>query len=348
MALVTPMSSGIQASVISNNSNETETKKEMLSVRTEGGKHFVRINNSSLSIIQECPRKAYYKLHRELRGTGMSPALVFGSAIHKALETFYSGTADERVLPTNFKKNIEIMEGAELPNEKDNLLYRATRDFIEEARPLSNLPSEDKRSISTGIWILGHYFTTYIDDPYTVMVGESGPMTELFLEAIIYDSDDLQITLFGTIDVILQNLANGQVLIADHKTSSMVGNDFYNRLKPNHQYTGYVYLAQTCLGLTTDKFLVNCLQVKPKPKTSRGSGPHFPRQITTRSPEDIGEFRDSLIYFVRQYIQCMDSGVWPISQVNVCASYGGCEFLEVCSAPSSIRENIINAKYQEA
>lgn len=41
--------------------------KEMLSVTLEGGKTVVRVNYSSLSILQECPRKSYYTFERTLR-----------------------------------------------------------------------------------------------------------------------------------------------------------------------------------------------------------------------------------------------------------------------------------------
>lgn len=326
--------------------NGLHTPKRMMTVHREAGHTTVYINASSLSIIQSCMRKAEYALHRDLRSELGSPATTFGSAIHKALETFYTAPREQRILPPNFRKEMEMMVGGEIPHENSFLLYRATRDFIRMASPLSNLPADDKRSIESGVWSLSHYFETYIDDPYEVMQDSQGKyMTELTLQTILISRPELTIYIFGTIDVILKSLTNLQILVTDHKTSSMVGKDFYNRLKPNHQYTGYIYLVQQCLGLSTDKFMVNCIQVKPKPKTARGTRPDFPRQITTRSPEDITEFKACVEFYVEQYLKSMDSGVWPQGSPDSCSMYGGCQYLDICSSPHAIRQNIIDSRY---
>lgn len=322
--------------------------KEMLRVEDVGGKTKVRINSSSLSILQTCPRKSYYSLERKISPKQESPATLFGSAIHSALETFYSADKSERVIPTNMNKTLELMAyGAVSEAENDFLVYRATRKFIERAQSLKSLPPEDKRSLANGVWILGHYFTSWIDDPYTVYMDKEGPFTERTLEAVLHSSNNLEVTLFGTIDVVMQNTANGELLVADHKTSSVVGKDFYNRLKPNHQYTGYLWLANKVLGLELDRFMVNCIEVKSKGVTGRAAKPNFPRQITTRSAEDFREFEQSVVYYVEQFMYWRKTGFWPVGPVDACANYGACTYLNVCSSPSSIRENIISAEYNQ-
>lgn len=323
-----------------------EPAKEMLSCTTDSsGKHHIRINSSSLSILQQCFKKAEFVLERKLSSGFGSAATIFGSAIHGALEVFYSGDRADRKLPVDFHKSIDQLAGGQQNVDETYLVYRAMGEFIKLAAPLAELPAGDKRSIANGLWILEHYFDTYIDDPYHIYRDASGPLVERFLETVIYDSAEMKITLFGTIDAILENSATGQILITDHKTSSVVGQDFYNRLKPNHQYTGYVVLAQRELGLTTENFMVNCIQVKAKPKTVRGIPPHFPRQITRRTPEDIEHFIKTTKYFCEQFIRCRADSFFPLGDVNACSMYGGCNFLTICSAPESIQENIIEAKY---
>lgn len=324
-------------------------RKEMLSVRREGEKTFVRINSSSLSILQECWRKSYYSLERGLQAKRESPATLYGSAIHKALETFYAAPKAERILPPKFLETTELM-GAGAPAteaEEEFLVLRSVRAFLTLAEPLRNLPDSDKRSLSAGAWTLFHYFKTYIDDPYVIYCDGFGPLIEKKVESVVFDDGKLQIVLFGTIDCILENPDTQTVLICDHKTSSVVGEQFYARLKPNHQYTAYILLAEKALGLKTDKFMVNCIQVKPKVKTARGTPPHFPRQVTTRSEEDVQEFLDSLEYYVREFLRQKEAQVWPLSHVSACASYNGCQYLKVCGSPKVIRENIIKAEFHE-
>lgn len=327
-----------------------ENPKEMLTVKDTPEGREVRINSSSLGIILSCPRKAYYVLHRGLKSRTESPALIFGSAIHKALEVFYSHPRSVRNIPPDFKERSDLMAYA-TPEERtakaaEHFLYAAVDAFVTVAQPLQQLPDTDKRSIANGVWILQEYFKTYINDPYVVYSDANGPVTERTFDLPLVERPGLRIVLFGTIDVVLRHEVSGNILPADHKTSSIVGSDFFNRLKPNHQYTGYLLGTQRILGLDTNEFLVNCVQVKERPKTARGSAPHFPRQITTRSETDINEFIDSVTFAVQNYLMWMDEQKWPLGHVDACTMWGGCQFLETCSAPSSLRENLIEAKFQ--
>lgn len=326
--------------------------KEMLTVSEAAGVTTVRINSSSLSILQECWRKSYYTLVRGLKSNIEGPATLYGTAIHKALEIFYSGQSEERIIPDDFSKLIDLMgAGAPpSPHEAEMLTLRSTRAFLDAAAPLSSLPASDKRSLPTGAWTLEHYFRTYINDPYVIMRdGAGAPFVERTVECEVYSEEGLRIILFGTIDCILQNKENGTILVTDHKTSSVVGEQFYNRLKPNHQYTGYLTLAQRVLSLDTNAFMVNALQVKPRPTTARGQPPHFPRQVTTRSAEDIAEFLHTLQYYVKQFLalRALSGGVenFPLGPVGVCSAYNGCQFQKVCGAPHTLRENILEAEY---
>lgn len=325
---------------------EREKVKEMLHVGQVDGKTVVRINSSSLGIILACGRKSYYTLFRQLRSRSEAPALIFGSAIHKAMEIFYSHPYSERSIPAGFKAASDMMAFG-TPAPSDHFLYSAITAFVGAAAPLSALPDSDKRSIPNGIWILQQYFSTYINDPYVVYLDAAGPVVERTCETILFEDDKLRIILFGTIDAVLHNEQNGNILPADHKTFSKAGPDFFNRLNPNHQYTGYLVLSQRVLGLKTTEFMVNGLQVKPKPVTARGSGCSFTRQITNRSESDVREFIQTVTWAVRSYLTWLESSVWPMGHNNECSSFGGCQFREICatSAPQ-LRENLLDAKFQ--
>lgn len=326
-----------------------ENTKAMLEVREFDGKTEVRINSSSLGVILSCPRKSYYVLHRKLRAKSEAPALLFGLAIHKALEIFYSAPSGARSIPADFKSVSDLMAHWPAENRaaqaKEHFLFAAIDGFVTAAQALKHLPDSDKRSIPNGIWILQEYFKTYINDPYVVYRDANGPVTERTCEAVLFEDASIRIILFGTIDLVLKNEIQGNIMPADHKTTSIIGSDFFSRLKPNHQYTGYLYLAREVLGIDSSEFLVNALQVKPKPVTARGSGPHFTRQPTTRTDQDFTEFISAVRWAVRSYLIWMREEEWPIGHVNECSSYGGCGFIEICGAPGKLRENLIEAKF---
>jgi len=323
-----------------------EDVKEMLSIREEDGKVFVKINSSSLSLMQTCWRKTYLELIRKVKMPKDSSALDFGSAIHACLEFFYLGDRKSRKFTQACKKNGELIgAGVGTEEHQDCLVCNSFRKFVEVGRELGL--SEDHmvtRSLPTGVWILTYYFERYIDDPFIVLEDAEGPLVERRVEYELYDSPELQINYFGSIDVILKNERTGVVLICDHKTSSRVGNEFFNRLKPNHQYTGYIKAAAADLGVETDSFLVNCLQVKPKPKTARGGPPQFPRQVTPRDSEDIKEFEACVLSTTKELIRRLKENDWPLGLTNSCAAWGGCTFMDVCSAPRDLRETIMRSK----
>lgn len=324
-------------------------KKEMASVGERRGKVLVRINSSSVSLIQECLRKSYYNLKRVLRERDENPATLFGSAIHKAFEVFYSGKPEERELPPNFARQMDLFSKGEEPTFKEDfLVFRAAEAFLKEAQPLSLYPDHNKRSVANGMYILTEYFKTYIDDPYVILSDETGPYVEKPCAFELYEDSDMIVEYFGTVDAVFKHQKTGSILVCDHKTSSVVGQQFYNRLKPNHQYTGYLMAARECFGLETDKFLVNCIQVKEKPKTSRGAPPHFPRQVTTRTEEDFEEFRKAVVSCAVTLADLwhLDEKEWVLGPVNSCAMYTGCKFLKVCSSPKTLRENILTAEFE--
>lgn len=340
IGLITPDFS----SLIGSNKEIGAPVKEMLSVRKDGAQTIVKINSSSLSLIQTCPRKSFYSLHERWKSRTGSPPLVYGSAIHKAMEVFYSHTSKEREIPVNFEESAEAMAHGDSAPER-HFLYDAISGFIAAAEPLRNLPDTDKRSIPSGVWVLSHYFKTYINDTYVIHSDDNGPIVERSFSIPYYEDKNLKIELFGQIDFALRNELTGEVLPGDHKTSSQLGSEFFNRIKPNHQYTGYLIGAKETLGLDGEHFLVNGIQVKAIPKTALGGPPSFTRQITRRNEQDFAEFKDALIAAVRNYLRWSETGVWPIGVVDACANYGGCQYLDICSQPNELKQNILESKF---
>ncbi len=320
--------------------------KEMLSVSETGGVTSVRINFSSLSLLQECARKAQYSLIRGLKPSLESPALLFGSAVHRGLEIYYSGERTERKIPTGYAETMSMIGcGQWQADWEEFLVFRAARAFVLKAAPLNALPDDNKRSVFIGVWMLQHYFTRYLCDEYVILRDEHGPVVERKFSMRIHSTPKLNIDLFGTIDFVMKSEVTEQILPGDHKTASSLW-DFYDKVRPNFQYIGYNWACREVLGYDTDKFMVNALEVKAPPKTSKGSPPNFARQITDCSEEDRHEFKLSIIDMVSTFLRHRESGHFPMSASGACtARFGKCTFLDVCAAPSQLRENIISAKF---
>lgn len=315
-------------------------RKEMLSILPDGR---VRINSSSLALLQECMRKAKYALFDGWSSQDESPATLFGSAIHEALAVYYTAPKEER---DSIPKLEELqLIGNGYADRIDNLYSRCIRTFVDRVRPLAALPDDDKRSINNGIWILHEYFKTYKDDPYVAYVDDKGP----FIERDFTLDLTPQIQVFGRIDFVFQHTVTGELLPGDHKTTSSLGfgdSSYYDRDRPNHQYSLYMLGAKRVFGIQSENFLVNVIGVKSKPKTARAKGAEFPRQITKRTEEDFAELEMSLSDAVLRFLAARETGAWPQGGVEVCnGKYGPCPYKAVCAAPISMRETMLKNKF---
>lgn len=295
---------------------------EMLSLRTnpKTQRLEIRINNSSLDLIQTCMRKAQYVLERGLTTNDESSALIFGSAIHKALETWYCIPQDKRNAP--------------------DAKRQATDAFLSYSKSLeTSVDVGDKRSPQNGVRILENYFKKYATDTLEIVHDENGlPIVERRFEVPLFETKSYDVILFGTIDAILRDTAVNAIYVTDHKTTSALGSEFYNRLKPNHQYTAYIYGAQKVFNLNTNLFLVNGLQVA---KTKWD----LVRQVTTRDESDFDELKAAVRKVIDDFIRAKETSSWPMNAPNPCTMYGGCPFRDVCSASPGTRETMISGMF---
>lgn len=310
-----------------------EEKKEMLSlVLLPDGRKKVRINYSSLNLINTCPRKAQLILLENLQSPHKSEALVFGTAFHKALEHWYTLPVEQRLLtPTQEKLCDTVIYNP--PEEPLEGALESIRQFGLAGASLKNLPDGDKRGLDNALKILKAYFKLYWNDGWEVYKDASGPAIERDVSFILYEDEKLVIEYFGRIDLILQQAQTGVIAVADHKTTASLGNQFYDRLKPNHQYTGYVLGAKLCLGIESNKFLINGIQTA---KTKQ----EFARQVTDRDEIDFQELREAVIETVFRWLRMLDKGFFPQNTPEPCGSYGACQFLDLCRAPKELKEVI--------
>jgi hypothetical protein len=233
--------------------------KEMISVtRLPKGRRKVRINSSSIATIQECLRKSKYSLFEGWKSENESPATLFGSGVHLALEKYYLSFPQQRTLPKS-----EIMEmisyGHQVPGIDTDPLLIATKAFVDKVQPLAALPEGDKRSIQNGVWLLYEYFKKYLNDPYVAHVDENGPFLEKGFSLPFYSDSKIEIEIFGTIDFVFKNLNDGTLIPGDHKTSSALSfgeSSYFDRDRPNTQYTIYSMAAAKVFGIKHEDFMV--------------------------------------------------------------------------------------------
>lgn len=265
----------------------------------------VTFSGSSLSDLS-CHRKAYYK--HEL---GIVPesgtAAKFGTAIHYALAEYYKTPWEARSL---------------------EMLIKAFTHKWDEIKP----DTEDElRNISTAIKILTEYEKTFNgDERYKVYCDDQGPFVERTFEVPF--SDNLNIT--GTIDLVVEDNSTGNLIVMDHKTSRSLGTEFINKYRMNAQMAGYCFAVSCLTGKKVDTYIINGIQVA---KT---------KQTIFRLENNISfhqklEFLSDVEFKINSYLSDQKKSRSLDSQ---CSAYGGCPFLDACSASSEdLATNYLNS-----
>lgn len=318
----------------------TRDNKRMLEVsKTPEGKWHAKINFSSLDVISSCMRKAHYQLGRKLKSDVEAPATLFGKAIHKALEHWYTLAFSQRILSTADAKQAELLAYGHGATEQYDGALESIRRFVLCAQQLRSLGDSDKRSIANGVHILKAYFSQYANDKLAVVSDKDGmPLIERDFEFRLCESNDCTVDYFGTIDAILQHQDTGEIMCVDHKTTHALGKEFIARAKPNHQFTGYIEGARRAFGIDTRLFMINGIQVA-KTKCE------FMRIVTERDESDYLELQIAVVNAVGLYLFCLKMDAWPMSAPTACTMWGGCQYLDACSIPIAMRENVISAKW---
>lgn len=320
-----------------------ESKKRMIEVvKDADGWTTVSLNSSSLDLIQTCLRKSKYVLVDKIRSKNESPALIFGTSIHKALEVWYASDRSNRKKSTSACEDFQaaLLSGNELPSHSDCIRCATCFAFLDTGKILGEkLLENDKRSLSNGLKIINAYCDQYIQDPFKVFRDDLGPVTERSFDLPFFDDPDakLHVRLFGQIDVVLTNEETNSQIVCDHKTTSSLGVEFFSRLNPNFQYVIYSWAAKQLWNIDSGMFLVNGIQVA---KTMQ----KFSRQIIKIGPTQYKEMFMAVNWAVRSYLLGESAG-WPQSAPNPCSMYGGCSYRTVCEAPEQLRASIIKANF---
>jgi hypothetical protein len=59
----------------------------------------------------------------------------------------------------------------------------------------------------------------------------------------------------------------------------------------------------------------------------------------------ISEMKNAYVEASYRLIRAIESGQFSMTSPGACSSYGGCQYLDICQSPASLRKTIIESKY---
>lgn len=178
--------------------------------------------------------------------------------------------------------------------------------------------SPPKHTIAGGELVLKEYFDRYDNDELETIANEE--WFEVPVNGYI---------IRGRLDKRAYSHVLGKNVIIDHKTTSRLGQDFYDQCNPNGQFTTYLWIGRKLFDIDTlvvDGILTP-YQYKTKPMVT-----DFERVVVTRTDFELDEWVDGVHSRLADLKRYRSENYYPKSDRGYqCTKL--CEFRELCLIP---------------
>lgn len=288
------------------------------------------VDNSFLDSTTTCVRKAQYRYLLNRSPGGEKAALNFGTAIHLALDWRYK-TCQNRQVTDADEQHIH-----------DNILV----PFFEQ----NPVAEGEHRTLNWCFEIIKHYNKNYLIEPFKLLKWKDRDevMSEITfihdLATLKYDGQDIPVKYVGRID--LPVVWDDCLMILDHKTTSMLGNFYFDGQKISPQYEGYCWAMQRTLGTNlVSGFCINGIRTKEAPAKPRSGwdvwwSECFERHKEYLRPGQLEEWQENTIALIEEWLWHYGRGIFPAKK-KACTMYGKCAYYDVCYLPKQNRELVL-------
>ena len=299
-----------------------ESPEELLSLeKTEEGKFIVKID-ASLIKESSCERRLWYMLCRGLRKRNSNHKMEYGTAVHKALESFYSDGEKEKAVNTAIDHYADIL-----------------------------VPDKDFRDLAHLVNQLNQYFN---QDTGLEVRKDPDPLLEMRFAYPYKQTEDLDILFCGTIDFV--GTYFGRPVIVDHKsTAAYSPAAYFASYKVSPQLMFYNLIWNKLFPEEAVGCMINGLFLgrSNKNKFERSEIYEFSRDRLEKFKAYIDDMVNRLIVRLRtlkvrdKWAEGLEAEDVFLSNFSCCETrFGLCSFTPLCTANSANdRESIVNMDY---
>ena len=277
------------------------------------------IDNSALELITTCPCKANYALNLRRKSSAPAPALRLGSHIHSALAFRYEREALGK--PWTEAEQFKLLE---------------------DAFAADPCEAEGWRTLSMAQKVIHHYNEHYdLERLEVVLIPDQNTRTDIpFVEksfaVVVGEVAEHRVVYTGRIDLCIRR--NGKLFILDFKTTSRLGESFWQDAAVYPAQRGYIYAVQESLGWEITGYIIRALAVREPTKSGTSVEFHEETFYTAHPPGQLAEWKSNMLEQVEEWIRYNDRGVFPRHQAQHCVGkWGTCEFYHVCTRPEASR-----------
>lgn len=337
-------------------------------------------NSGFVETTNTCYRKYEYAQLRKRILAGEQPQLTFGSALHLALEYRYVKAQNQRVEPwiddevgvllTDHFANYSVPEGDWRTLNWAVELFRKYNEkyTIEEFQLLRYKEPIDCGYCSGCGRVIGSTPDNPIHCVWCSGTGKRELMVEMSfalpLHRHIMDDMSYKLSGLGEIPVIftgridLPVSLDSRIFIMDHKTTSILGSSFFDRMMMATQMRGYCWAFRELTGQMPAGYIVNALRTKEPPVyvaegktggTRKYQNPElwwqesFQRERYYVDAAKLDEWKQNTIDKIEEFFWHYSRGYLPTNSES-CTKYNmRCPFFRVCELEQEDRLTMLNS-----
>lgn len=300
-------------------------------------------NSSWVEGMSTCYRYLQYKsLNLRVPATA-KPSLSFGSAIHLALEHRYKNYGPNSVTDKYYSEVAEILTS-----------------FFDANPP----PVDDWRTLNWAMEVVRKYNERYGIEEFSLLAEDGKPMVELTFSLPLFTwehpdnevrdgiPNKVPIIYSGRIDLPVS--LDGKIFVMDHKTTSLLGPQFFTGMKMSAQQKGYCWAFRELTKMDVSGYVINAIRTKEPPQYVVGNtkqGKYTPETWWAESlqreryylgPNELDEWKQNTISLVEEFFFHYQRGYMPM-KTHWCNQYGKCPYYDVCSLPQNDRGVMLNS-----
>ena len=322
------------------------------------------VSDSFLERLSTCPRSAeYYKLHARVASSA-NAALNTGKLVHKCLEMHYrlqEFNLDQQEISNRVGRLLE-REFAATPNPDDdhrNLSWIAElyQRYVQRHEFETIKLMQYKEPMPCKYCSIIEQDEQKKDCDWCCNTRKLSLMVEVPFATHLYDYGSIPVFFHGYIDLPC-NIGN-QLALLDFKTTSMLGQGFFDDKKMSAQQKGYCFGFRETTGMAPLGYIVRAIRTLQPPlwvlnggESKRGERKNartwweesFQEERYILGEGELDEWKQNVIALCDEFFWHYERSYFPRKTVWCVGKYGRCQYFDVCSIfPVADRQIILSS-----
>lgn len=287
------------------------------------------LDNSALSTYSQCPTSfLYLQCHRRESSENSASALNFGSGIHVWLENFH--THDKDVAFDGMRDHFTINP------QVDPTDYRSYENAVLICK--TYLENYGEKPDLSPILIGGK---PAVELPFKCLMGEIYVEGEIMGKDRLYKGEWIKVYWTGKIDLVVKD-DRGRVMLVDHKTTSMMGANYWTQFRLSGQFRGYCFAVNNLFAGEIgwcQRFMINALQLTYKGNIQ------LARQDFDLNKSMILEWQRKIMEDIKGMVSMAQAKEWSTLNWKSCGWLFGrpCQYLPICESAESTRSMVLSS-----